>query len=65
MSEPLLHELRAAKPVAPAALRERVRTLSVQSRHGSPFSPGSACSTGADSCSWRRRRWPSRSSPRE
>ena len=37
MSEPLLHELRAAKPVAPAALRERVRTLSVQEPAREPF----------------------------
>jgi Domain of unknown function (DUF4349) len=37
MSEPLLHELRAAKPVASAALRERVRTLSVQEPAREPF----------------------------
>ena len=30
MSETLLHEIRATKPEAPSALRERVRTLSVQ-----------------------------------
>ncbi len=37
MSEQLLRELRAAKPVAPAALRERVRTLSVQEPAREPF----------------------------
>jgi Domain of unknown function (DUF4349) len=37
MSEHLLHELRAAKPVAPTALRERVRSLSVEEPTREPF----------------------------
>jgi len=37
MSETLLHEIRATKPEAPSALRERVRTLSVQEPVREPF----------------------------
>jgi Domain of unknown function (DUF4349) len=37
MSEQLLHELRSARPVAPSALRERVRALSVQEPATEPF----------------------------
>jgi hypothetical protein len=37
MSEQLLHELRSARPVAPSALRERVRALSVQEPAREPF----------------------------
>ncbi len=37
MSDQLLHELRAARPVAPSALRERVRALSVQEPAREPF----------------------------
>lgn len=37
MSEPLLHEIRAAKPLAPSALRERVRALSAQEPAREPF----------------------------
>src|SRR6187402_3245323 len=38
MSETLLNEIRAARPEAPAALRERVRALSVQEPVREPFS---------------------------
>lgn len=37
MSDPLLHEIRATKPEAPSALRERVRALSVQEPAREPF----------------------------
>ena len=37
MSETLLHEIRATKPEAPSALRERVRSLSVQEPVREPF----------------------------
>ena len=37
MSEPLLNEIRATRPEAPPALRERVRTLSVQEPAREPF----------------------------
>jgi len=37
MSETLLHEIRATKPEAPSALRERVRALSVQEPVREPF----------------------------
>ncbi|HSO01195.1 MAG TPA: DUF4349 domain-containing protein [Gaiellaceae bacterium] len=37
MSEPLLHEIRATKPAAPAALRERVRALAAQEPAREPF----------------------------
>lgn len=37
MSEPLLNEIRATKPEAPDALRERVRALSVQEPAREPF----------------------------
>ena len=37
MSETLLHEIRATKPEAPSALRERVRALSVQEPAREPF----------------------------
>jgi hypothetical protein len=41
MSESLLNEIRATKPVAPAALRDREPCRPQRS----PFSPGSACGT--------------------
>src|SRR5262245_58608515 len=37
MSEQLFHELRAARPVASAALRERVRSLSAEEPAREPF----------------------------
>lgn len=37
MSEPLLHELRATKPAAPPALRERVRAIAHQEPAREPF----------------------------
>ena len=37
MSEQLLHELRAARPVAPGVLRERVRALSAEEPAREPF----------------------------
>ncbi len=37
MSEPLLYEIRATKPEAPSALRERVRALAVQEPVREPF----------------------------
>ena len=37
MSETLLHEIRATKPEAPSALRQRVRALSVQEPAREPF----------------------------
>ena len=37
MSETLLNEIRAMKPEAPSALRERVRALSVQEQAREPF----------------------------
>src|SRR5687768_5297994 len=36
-SEPLLHEIRAARPVAPAALRERVRLVAAQEPAPTPL----------------------------
>ena len=45
MSEPLLHEIRATKPAAPAALRERVRALAAQEPAREPF---------LARCEWRR-----------
>ena len=41
MSETLLNEIRATKPEAPSALRERVRALAARSPHATPFSPAS------------------------
>ena len=49
MSETLLHEIRATKPEAPSALRERVRTLSVQEPVREPFLDRLRCTWG-----WRR-----------
>src|SRR5215208_6298514 len=37
MNEPLLNELRAARPAAPAHLRERVRTIAAQEPARAPF----------------------------
>ena len=54
LNEPLLNELRAARPTAPAGLRERVRTIAAQEPARAPFL--APASNGGGSCSSRRRR---------
>ena len=65
MSETLLNEIRATRPAAPTALRERVRALVRRGAGAGALSrPSGSRGAGAGSCSSRPPRWSSRSSRR-
>jgi hypothetical protein len=54
MSETLLNEIRASRPAAPSALRERVRALSVQEPAREPFLDRIRITLLTQSLGWRR-----------